>query len=576
MKDDQQVIFGAIISFFSLCLFLFLIANLYRFLRFVWTRLPTHALSFQGADLDKLVATCIALIFVPSIATYAWTTAKSLFKFVAELIGRLSGLDLNVKAICSHDLISCSVSGITSFLGETASNLVRVLNFEAFQIVDFVLFILLAVVIAQVINLLRYGFATGGVTKWVQITNEWVPKEAREIIMFAGFVAFAFYLGLSALLAIPLFQDKSRSQNLTVDALDKAMEPNVIKVAEFDKIFPENLPAIREIGVPVIEPKIEQGLVVQHGAEMFSRTKTILQSESSELQNNWSSLRQLALSDHIRLREQAKSAFASGLEVGIGRKQTAQHYYDLFLWHQSETLKLKNGLLDCLLRASSFNNFAGQTLEEIRSRLQGAPDQDELRKVIDDLQLGSTRTNIFSGIDSARNACHPVSDYERVDIPRRRSFVESLGAVGNWSGWLLVTEQMPVVIIVGLVGFSLLGATVSRAIRARQADPNGPSTRLSLDDLAIVIAVGTTSAVVVFLAAYGGLAVLGGSSGDPNPYVLFATCLIGAVYSEDVWNWARTKSTLRVQDAPQAADIRAGTGAAQDATPAANPQKAKE
>ena len=98
---------------------------------------------------------------------------------------------------------------------------------------------------------------------------------------------------------------------------------------------------------------------------------------------------------------------------------------------------------------------------------------------------------------------------------------------------------MPVVIIVGLVGFSLLGATVSRAVRTRDDEANSTFTKLTLDDLIIVIAVGTTAAVVVFLAAYGGMAVLGGNSGDPNPYVLFVTCLIGAVYSEDVWKWAR-------------------------------------
>jgi hypothetical protein len=50
-----------------------------------------------------------------------------------------------------------------------------------------------------------------------------------------------------------------------------------------------------------------------------------------------------------------------------------------------------------------------------------------------------------------------------------------------------------------------------------------------------------TAAIVVFLAAYGGLAVLGAGGGDPNPYVVFVTCLIGAAYSEDVWSWARRK-----------------------------------
>jgi hypothetical protein len=97
---------------------------------------------------------------------------------------------------------------------------------------------------------------------------------------------------------------------------------------------------------------------------------------------------------------------------------------------------------------------------------------------------------------------------------------------------------MPVVIIVGVVGFSLLGATVSHAVHA---GGEKLAAGLTLDELLAVVARGMTAAVVVFLASYGGLAVLGNSAGDPNPYVVFVTCLIGAVYSEDVWGWARRR-----------------------------------
>ena len=147
----------------------------------------------------------------------------------------------------------------------------------------------------------------------------------------------------------------------------------------------------------------------------------------------------------------------------------------------------------------------------------------------------------YSDFSTARIACNNT-DTDRDLIPKRASFVDSLGKIGTISRWVLETEQMPVVIIIGLVGFSLLGATVSRAVRVSQgAEANGSFTRLSFDDLVVVIAVGATAAVIVFLAAYGGLAVLGSNAGDPNPYVLFVTCLVAAVYSEDVWTWARSR-----------------------------------
>ena len=47
--------------------------------------------------------------------------------------------------------------------------------------------------------------------------------------------------------------------------------------------------------------------------------------------------------------------------------------------------------------------------------------------------------------------------------------------------------------------------------------------------------------MVVFLASYGGLAVVSETKTDPNPYVVFAACFVGAIFSEDVWDWARRR-----------------------------------
>jgi hypothetical protein len=532
--------FGSIaVLLVSISLFIVLAVGLYRFLRLIWARFPVQALSTQGTDLDKIISVTLSLIIVPSVAIFAWATAQSLFFFIVDQIRRLANFNSAPKVGCDSDPISCSAASASSFLAQMADGLVRSLNFTNFRVGDFVLFLLVAVLVAQVVGQVRKGLEEDKISEWLSAANDRFPKQTRERVVFVGLVMLALYLALSALLAIPLFQDKSQSQSLTVDALDKAMDPNIIKPAEFDKIFPDTLPTMRDVA----EPKLIDGPATSQlsgvVAERFLSSKSLLQRVGSELQESWTSLRQSALNDQTGLREQAKSAFASGLEVGIGRKQTAQHYYDLFLWHQSTMQRLRNGLRDCQARASSFNNIAGQTLEATRLALQAAASADDLYRRSDEVQR--KLDDVFPALSTARNACRPGTDDERSEIPRRNSFVDSLGAVGNWSKWLLSTGQMPVVIIVGLVGFSLLGATVSRAVRTRQADPNVPAARLSLDDLATVIAVGTTSAVVVFLAAYGGLAVLGGNTGDPNPYVLFATCLIGAVYSEDVWTWARTK-----------------------------------
>ena len=52
---------------------------------------------------------------------------------------------------------------------------------------------------------------------------------------------------------------------------------------------------------------------------------------------------------------------------------------------------------------------------------------------------------------------------------------------------------------------------------------------------------GLSAAIVVFLAAEEGLAIFSSTgSADSNPYVLLFTCLIGAVFSQDVWQRVQT------------------------------------
>jgi hypothetical protein len=98
-------------------------------------------------------------------------------------------------------------------------------------------------------------------------------------------------------------------------------------------------------------------------------------------------------------------------------------------------------------------------------------------------------------------------------------------------------RALSLVSVVGLIGFGLLGAAASMIIRERtQRLSNTPL----VSDLPSVIVRGVTAAIVVFLAVKGRLAIFAPQTPDPNPYVLLLTCLIAAVFSEPVWEAARS------------------------------------
>ncbi|MCG2589126.1 hypothetical protein [Rhodohalobacter sulfatireducens] len=92
-----------------------------------------------------------------------------------------------------------------------------------------------------------------------------------------------------------------------------------------------------------------------------------------------------------------------------------------------------------------------------------------------------------------------------------------------------------------MLGFGLLGAAISSFVREQVTRKDKDQNEPLVKDLVGVLVRGLSAAVVIFLAVVGGLAIFTEGAQQPNAYVLFFTCLVGAVFSDDVWIWARKK-----------------------------------
>ncbi len=132
--------------------------------------------------------------------------------------------------------------------------------------------------------------------------------------------------------------------------------------------------------------------------------------------------------------------------------------------------------------------------------------------------------------------------YRISEIPPRPTLGSDLGVFTLFTGWLLSAESYPLVVIIGLIGFGLLGAAGSTFIRERE---NHKKKGL-IDDLAGVIIKGFTAAIVVFLGVQGSLAVLTTKTGNLNAYALFFIAFVAAVFSEDAWKWAKKVFNLKL------------------------------
>lgn len=133
------------------------------------------------------------------------------------------------------------------------------------------------------------------------------------------------------------------------------------------------------------------------------------------------------------------------------------------------------------------------------------------------------------------------------------------------TSWLLRSNSISLALITGMLGYGLLGSTVSTAVRDR-AKGRELSGRWISDLLGAVLR-GVSASIAVFLAVNGGLAVFALGAGPANPYVTLFICFIVAVFSEEAWdrikgfafesraaaNAARAASEIEAQSTPDGA-----------------------
>lgn len=129
----------------------------------------------------------------------------------------------------------------------------------------------------------------------------------------------------------------------------------------------------------------------------------------------------------------------------------------------------------------------------------------------------------------------------KVNIPDKPEIGEEYGIFRSMSGWLLRTESMSLALIVGLFAFGLLGSIGSTFIRQRIKTGIDTDIINFIPNLPAALINGISSAIVIFLAVKGMLIIFSGKDSGVNAYMLFFTCLVAAVFSEDVWKWAQNK-----------------------------------
>ena len=326
-------------------------------------------------------------------------------------------------------------------------------------------------------------------------------------------VLFSIYLSVSSIIAVPEFQTLEASSALDatiVEQFDKELDNS--RVVTLDKLL------LKEDSI-----KVSSELTVRN---LLNGLNTAIREYNIKANQFWAS--------DENLKNTALSNFNSAFQEKMAPKERAIYKRRLLDWY------------------SNNHNFVSATLLAHRAGLQTK--KDEIDQFLSGYTIRDTIIGLdsagFSGIDRFKIEINDFSyrlyyildpTYYIASAPAKPQIGEQFGVFNTISGWLLRTESLSLALIVGLFGFGLLGAIGSTFIRKRTEAGNVLST-LSMAELQIILINGISAAIVIFLGVKGTVVVFTNSNKENlNPYVLFFTCLVASVFSEDVWAWARKK-----------------------------------
>jgi hypothetical protein len=406
-------------------------------------------------------------------------------------------------------------------------------------------------------RLLRFGMPAGG-PAWT-----WVNQPGRFWRGSAAPLALAFliavYLVITAIVAAPVFEQTPSDLQTTRDRLRESM-------AAFKPTLPapNTQPSAEQNDAPAPALDIPVGAILRSDVSaMLTFVDDQLHLRTKQLSNDAEALSKVA-GDFpqvaLEYQERLVGHFERENRGRLGGRQTEEHADALAAQYRT-----------WLSESASAARFCSAQIEravleiDTESRLL-----DSYRAAFteDPMAIDATRASLLTRFSSflrplvqssdateSMNAATAEASVGRCSLdlsaglvfPPRNNIEDSLGIFGKATGWLLHTEYRALALITGLIGFGLFGALAASFIRASAHAENGVIALPPTTEIIHIFVRGIAAAILVYLVAMGGLTVFTKTEPIPNPYAVFFACFVAAVFSEDVWNWARQRQQAQFE-----------------------------
>lgn len=540
---------------------------------------------FGDSVIVRVVALGVATVLFSNVVGAILSGSALFFIEVArDTPGILSQQWNVIQVACSDDLLRQQI--VATCINEFGLGFIRAWisslwdaydasSFRFFPFTGLVFFALTWAISGQILNLLT-GENAGEQGK-PSLRNrllETFNQRMRGNLLFFIIVIIGGYFSLVAVISIPLLQqavpdlpevstDRLREQITEIQtqhtlsglynaqnvdpfaALSTYLEEQFALVSDDSAVAPStpegigsSSPEATAEAPALAAPQSQQDLEKVLRLNQLSSAEVLLtsfKSQRHELLSSYETLQARTTGSIQDAGDTTLDTYEANTINRLGVRENVSFYLTSLDWYRNRVTSFEIPLISCAeaLRESdqAWEEWSKAAIDELMARGSLNPSDGFLVELVRDRIRDSE-----SRCDLSRLLARQTDSSQLLTRPELGAFS---GAFGLIAQWLLETESLELALIVGLVGFGVLGAAVSRFVREQR---QRRESHLLVEDLTGVMLRGVVAAVLVFLTTKSGLGIYdtGGNGAQiSNPYLVLLLCLVAGVYSEVVWAWAQ-------------------------------------
>lgn len=405
-----------------------------------------------------------------------------------------------------------------------------------------------------------------------------LSSATRQNILLSVIFILSAYLSITAIAAIPWLLQVESSEVLNRDRLQQRLDGTILTQIEFDQKFPQDylrsfdpfvvLLPLLEIDTDSLQRehvamklpdryKINWDQRIQQSKEEVNSLK----KRRDDVINRWNQYRKAVSDKQQGLLKEALDNFETDLLSPMSTQERIFYFQEIDKWFKQRISSLHTNLSQFMAYIEDCDERLKFWINDLKSEIE--------RDIIQVREYAQNSTVTLRNIDPENlylygNPTRLYKDTDSYELSKLSNISElqptppepglGWGPFGWISKWLLRTKSFELALITGMLGFGLFGAAISSFVRGQSFQQN----------IANLIIRGLSAAIIVFLAVKGGLAIFTVGDQQPNAYVLFFACLVGAVFSEDVWKKARDQFGQNLTTGDKASDSESAVGQQDD------------